>query len=61
LNENFNEMTDGLDSLKDKVVDLIVCTGDPYSFDNEENLNLEKLAHRLETVGVQFQVTLLDR
>lgn len=45
-----------MNSLKDKVVDLIIRKGDPYSFENDENFIVEKLVHRIDSVGIQFQV-----
>ncbi|XP_035715809.1 dystrophin isoform X4 [Folsomia candida] len=55
LNEDLTERSDKLDSLRDKSIDLIVATGDPFSVQNPQNLVIQKLSHRLESIGVQLQ------
>jgi len=56
LNEDLTERSDKLDSLRDKSIDLIVAKGDPMSVDNPENIMIQKLSHRLESIGHQLQV-----
>lgn len=56
LNEDLTERSDKLDSLRDKSIDLIVAKGDPYSVNNPQNLVIQALSQRLESIGHQLQV-----
>lgn len=56
LNEDLTERSDKLDSLRDKSIDLIIAKGDPFSVNNPENVVIQKLSRRLESIGNQLQV-----